>query len=127
MLLRVGPPHQLPAKPVVARPRGLVSFRHVAHIRAPIAAPVRAVAEPPAAVSDAALDAAAESSEPGNGEEATAIRRFMRGSPSKVRRVLNVIRGMTYEQALKALTYLPYRYAQPHCVRTLCICIERDF
>jgi hypothetical protein len=44
-------------------------------------------------------------------DEAKAILRFHRGSPSKVRRVLDAIRGRTYEDALKILTYLPHRCA----------------
>lgn len=44
-------------------------------------------------------------------EEARAVLRFQRGSATKVRRVLDCIRGRTYEDALKILTYLPYRCA----------------
>lgn len=44
-------------------------------------------------------------------DEARAVLRFQRGSATKMRRVLDCIRGRTYEDALKILTYLPYRCA----------------
>ncbi|DBA85816.1 hypothetical protein WJX77_001943 [Trebouxia sp. C0004] len=40
---------------------------------------------------------------------AVAHLRFSRGSPSKVRRVLDQIRGRSYEEALMILEYTPYR------------------
>jgi hypothetical protein len=43
--------------------------------------------------------------------EARAILRFVRGSPNKMRRVLDTIRGKTYEDALKILTFMPYKCA----------------
>lgn len=73
----------------------------------------KAVAEPPVAEDDTALDDVVGPDEDGNSEEARATRRFIRGSPNKVRRVLNCIRGRTYEDALRILTFLPYRCAQP--------------
>ncbi|GMH45938.1 hypothetical protein BSKO_13902 [Bryopsis sp. KO-2023] len=45
--------------------------------------------------------------------EATAILRFTRGSPHKMRRVLDQIRGCTYEEALIILEYMPYRACEP--------------
>jgi large subunit ribosomal protein L22 len=44
---------------------------------------------------------------------AKAVARFIRISPSKVRRVLNQIRGCTYEEALILLEFLPYRACEP--------------
>ena len=41
--------------------------------------------------------------------EAVAYLRNLRGSPNKVRRVLDAIRGMSYEDALMALEFMPYR------------------
>lgn len=41
--------------------------------------------------------------------EAVAYLRNLRGSPHKVRRVLDAIRGMSYEDALMALEFMPYR------------------
>jgi len=43
---------------------------------------------------------------------AQAVSRYIRMSPNKVRRVLNQIRGCTYEEALIVLEFLPYR-AEP--------------
>jgi len=45
--------------------------------------------------------------------EAKAILRFARGSPNKMRRVIDTIRGRTYEDALVILEYLPYRATEP--------------
>lgn len=45
--------------------------------------------------------------------EAKAILRFTRGSPYKMRRVLDQIRGRTYEEALILLEYMPYRACEP--------------
>lgn len=44
---------------------------------------------------------------------AKAVARFIRMSPTKVRRVLNQIRGCTYEEALILLEFLPYRACEP--------------
>ena len=54
----------------------------------------------------APLAAVAETAE---GREAVAHVRGLRGSPNKVRRVLDAIRGMSYEEALMALEFMPYR------------------
>ena len=40
---------------------------------------------------------------------AKAVARYIRMSPTKVRRVLNQIRGCSYEEALILLEFLPYR------------------
>ena len=42
-----------------------------------------------------------------------AVARFIRTSPTKVARVLNQIRGCTYEEALLLLEFLPYRACEP--------------
>ena len=42
-----------------------------------------------------------------------AVARFIRMSPTKVSRVLNQIRGCTYEEALILLEFLPYRACEP--------------
>jgi large subunit ribosomal protein L22 len=42
-----------------------------------------------------------------------AVARFVRMSPTKVARVLNQIRGCTYEEALILLEFLPYRACEP--------------
>lgn len=45
--------------------------------------------------------------------EAVAHLRYLRMQPSKVRRVLDTIRGRTYEEALMILEYMPYRACDP--------------
>jgi large subunit ribosomal protein L22 len=45
--------------------------------------------------------------------EVKAIARYIRMSPSKVRRVLNQIRGRTYQEALIILEFMPYRACEP--------------
>lgn len=45
--------------------------------------------------------------------EATAYASNVRMSPSKVRRVLDQIRGRSYEEALMILEFMPYRACQP--------------
>lgn len=49
---------------------------------------------------------------------AVAHLRFSRGSPSKVRRVLDQIRGRSYEEALMILEYTPYRACE-NIIKTL--------
>lgn len=44
---------------------------------------------------------------------AKAVARYIRMSPTKVRRVLNQIRGCSYEEALILLEFLPYRACEP--------------
>lgn len=45
--------------------------------------------------------------------EAVAYLRFIRGSAYKVRRVLDQIRGRSYEEAIMILEYMPYRACDP--------------
>ena len=46
-------------------------------------------------------------------EQATAIARYVRMSPKKVRRVLDQIRGRSYREALIILEFMPYRACDP--------------
>lgn len=46
-------------------------------------------------------------------KEISAQGKFIRMSPTKVERVLNQIRGKSYSQASKLLTFMPYRSCQP--------------
>ena len=50
---------------------------------------------------------------PANSSEAKAHGRYIRGSVSKVRRVLDQIRGRTYRDALIMLEFMPYRSTGP--------------
>lgn len=45
--------------------------------------------------------------------EVKAIARYIRMSPSKVRRVLDQIRGISYREALIILEFMPYRACEP--------------
>lgn len=45
--------------------------------------------------------------------EARATARYVRGSASKVRRVLDQIRGRSYRDALIMLEFMPYRSTEP--------------
>lgn len=45
--------------------------------------------------------------------EVKAIARYIRMSPTKVRRVLDQIRGRTYREALVILEFMPYRACDP--------------
>ncbi len=45
--------------------------------------------------------------------ETKAIARYVRMSPSKVRRVLDQIRGRSYREALVMLQFMPYRSCDP--------------
>lgn len=45
--------------------------------------------------------------------EVKAIARYIRMSPSKVRRVLDQIRGKSYREALILLEFMPYRACDP--------------
>ncbi|MGK7947148.1 MAG: 50S ribosomal protein L22 [Microcystaceae cyanobacterium] len=45
--------------------------------------------------------------------ETKAIARYVRMSPSKVRRVLDQIRGRSYREALIILEFMPYRACEP--------------
>jgi len=57
----------------------------------------------------------ADSSSPISG---VAHLRFKRGSAFKVRRVLDVMRGRSYEDAIQMMEYMPYRACE-HILRTL--------
>jgi len=46
-------------------------------------------------------------------KEVKAIARYIRMSPSKVRRVLDQIRGRSYREALIILEFMPYRACEP--------------
>lgn len=48
-----------------------------------------------------------------NHRKARAVVKYVRMSPTKVRRVLNQLRGCTYEEALILLEFLPYRACEP--------------
>jgi large subunit ribosomal protein L22 len=41
-------------------------------------------------------------------KEARAVAKYIRGAPSKFRRVLNTIRGRSYAESLMILEYMPY-------------------
>ncbi len=45
--------------------------------------------------------------------EALCVARYIRMSPSKVRRVLDQIRGRSYREALILLEFMPYRSCEP--------------
>ena len=45
--------------------------------------------------------------------EARAVRKYIRSSPRKMRRVVNVIRGQTVAEALNALHFLPQAATRP--------------
>jgi large subunit ribosomal protein L22 len=46
-------------------------------------------------------------------QEVKAIARYIRMSPHKVRRVLDQIRGRSYQEALIILEFMPYRSCEP--------------
>ncbi|MEM6445040.1 MAG: 50S ribosomal protein L22 [Cyanobacteria bacterium J06642_2] len=46
-------------------------------------------------------------------QETQAVARYIRMSPSKVRRVLNQIRGRSYSDALILLEFMPYAACEP--------------
>ena len=48
-----------------------------------------------------------------NNQTIRAVAKYIRMSPHKVRRVLNQIRGCSYEDALMILEFLPYRASGP--------------
>jgi large subunit ribosomal protein L22 len=72
------------------------SVRRVVSVSAVVEAPVAAPA--PAPVTE---------------KVARAGLRFQRGSVFKVRRVLDTIRGKSYEEALMLMEYMPYRACEP--------------
>jgi large subunit ribosomal protein L22 len=59
------------------------------------------------------MAAAAAAADTTTAPEGVAHLRFTRGSPLKARRVLDQIRGRTYEEALMMLEYMPYRACEP--------------
>lgn len=48
-----------------------------------------------------------------NNQSVKAIAKYIRMSPQKVRRVLNQIRGRSYQEALMILEFLPYKASGP--------------
>lgn len=46
-------------------------------------------------------------------KEVKAVLRYARGSQHKMRRVIDQIRGRSYEEALMILEYMPYRACEP--------------
>jgi len=48
-----------------------------------------------------------------NGIYSRAIAKYVRMSPTKVRRVLNQIRGCSYKESIVLLEFLPYRACKP--------------
>merc|ERR1719436_469843 len=48
-----------------------------------------------------------------NRPKVRAVSKYIRGAPSKLRRVLDTIRGRTYGEALMVLEYMPYRACKP--------------
>jgi len=48
-----------------------------------------------------------------NNQSVKAVAKYIRMSPQKVRRVLNQIRGRSYQEALMILEFLPYNAAGP--------------
>ena len=46
-------------------------------------------------------------------QNSSAVARYIRISPTKVRRVLDQIRGKSYEEALMILEFMPYRASGP--------------
>ncbi|PNG98973.1 50S ribosomal protein L22, chloroplastic, partial [Tetrabaena socialis] len=100
--------HQLMLRPVAGPARTVFAFRSVARPVRIAPAVTRKVT-----VCSAATDApaAAVVAEPVVGEAKVGVAKlhFQRGSADKVRRVLDVIRGRSYEEALVLCEYMPYR------------------
>lgn len=104
---------------ISARP---VLFRAPVALRAPSrqVALQRPIVVAQAAAADADLAEAPIAELEPSSDEARAILRFHRGSPFKVRRVLDAIRGRSYEDALKILTYLPHRCVSLSAATAIC-------
>ncbi|KAG2497106.1 hypothetical protein HYH03_004697 [Edaphochlamys debaryana] len=104
--LRASLSHEL-MRPVAA-PRAVAAFR-------PAVRPVRIAPTVARKVSPVVCSAAAEPAvaapEPAVAEVKSGVARlsFQRGSADKIRRVLDVIRGRSYEEALVLCEYMPYR------------------
>ena len=45
--------------------------------------------------------------------EAVAVRKYIRSSPRKMRRVVNTIRGLSVPEAIEALTFMPQAATRP--------------
>ncbi|GLC41018.1 50S ribosomal protein L22 [Pleodorina starrii] len=106
--LRASLSHEL-LRPVAGPVRAMATFR-------PAVRPVRIAPtvsrKASTIVCSAATDApAAAVAEPTVGEVKSGVAhlRFQRGSADKIRRVLDVIRGRSYEEALVLCEYMPYR------------------
>lgn len=89
----------------VAAPARAIAVRPVVAARAQVVVKALEAPAPVVAAQSAATD----------GEQARAVLRYIRGSPNKVRRVLDTIRGRTYEDALGMLEFMPYRCAALSC------------
>ena len=48
-----------------------------------------------------------------NNHSVKAIAKYIRMSPDKIRRVLNQLRGLSYQEALMILEFLPYNASAP--------------
>ena len=46
-------------------------------------------------------------------QNSKAVAKYIRISPTKVRRILNQIRGRSYQEALMILEFLPYKACDP--------------
>lgn len=53
------------------------------------------------------------------GNEVQAVSKYIRMSPSKIRRVLKQIQGKSYKDALTLLEFMPYKSCEP-IIKTLC-------
>ncbi|GFR47398.1 hypothetical protein Agub_g9115 [Astrephomene gubernaculifera] len=100
--------HEL-LRPVAGPARAVAAFRPA--VRPVRIAPVASRKAATVVCSAAAEAPAVEVSEPvvGVSKAGVAHLRFQRGSAHKVRRVLDVIRGRSYEEALVLCEYMPYR------------------
>lgn len=103
------------ARPVqAARPAQLSSVRALRTV--PVMTAPRRLAAPAARsslLSQTVVAKAAAAAAPEAATEAVAYLRFIRGSPLKVRRVLDQIRGRSYEEAIMILEYMPYKACEP--------------
>lgn len=92
-----------------------VYFRHTRVAPAPARRSIATVVCQAASSDDAAitLEPQAVTDSKPKSKVAAAHLNFARGSPHKVRRILDVIRGKTYKDALFLLAVLPYRACEP--------------
>mmetsp|Transcript_35983 Transcript_35983/g.80088 ORF Transcript_35983/g.80088 Transcript_35983/m.80088 type:complete len:167 (-) Transcript_35983:226-726(-) len=91
------------------RPAGLSATRTVAPFRPARIAPVVSRRVAPVVCVAAVEDAPAVVAEPAAVKSGVAKQTFQRGSVHKVRRILDVIRGRPYEDALVLCEYMPYK------------------